>query len=985
MELGFFKGIKQVVNVFSRMNKCRNLICILFVVIATGCSCMGQDYFVNPVNGNDSNPGTAALPWRSFLRATPTYSASPVVAQGDTVYLAPGNYGTVDYNRSENAGRTQWITYKASDAANEDNWPVFTNFRIRGITNCYFRFENIKVFSTVPGGVSMQIGHPTSSPRTSHIEMLNCYFNREYTLTGGMNYTIYMHNNDHVTIKDSEIDEGRMGVVTLNCTYMTIDGCEIHHIWEDAIHVVGGSSGSTQNVIQNNIIHHLWWMPATGSGHMDFFQTLPGAPRGLEVIFRNNIEDSSGAIGSQRSGQGIQMGANTGNTYTNVLIENNLLKGEFYGNLLAINYEADNLTIRNNTFAGTCTIQATSYFGTNAGYVIPSSDHYNNIWRYKVLPGSEIIDFQQDWNIYADGMYNGYQPRGANSQFVSLSNWDSLFTNTDTYELNTSNSVVAAMIAAGQRPGCNLTASDIDSPPVANAGTDQSITDTNKDGFEQVTFDASASNDPDDDITAYQWSNQGSPLATGVNPTVTLPVGHHEITLTVTDAADLTATDTVNINITVDNTPPSIISAAATLNNIEIIFSEAIEKTIAENILNYSANNNIQINSATLNPDGKTMILATSNHNGSLTYTLTVTNITDTSENTMTTATLDYTYNEGLIGFWDFRQSAETVVEDHSGNDNDATLLNGTTITEQDNLFFSNDDDGLEIPIEDLQPNSGSATLIAYPQLFSDSQYLLGHTIDTWSNRIQLYMNNGSLCLGLGDTHSKHLDIQTLELNNWYHIALTWDGNNYVVYINGEIKATGTYTGLTNLSSFADIGNDGNVSYRDEGFNGLIDNVRLYSKNLTNDEVLNVYYNDYPFNFSPVGDKTVDECEILSFDFEINDSNTVVSIEDHNMPGNPLLLNNQFQWEPDYNSSGTYQATFVATDGQIEDYETITITVNETVKSIDSNEDGNIDFHDFANLSQHWNSTEPDYIADLNYDGVVDYMDLYLTSKYWCR
>ena len=113
MQMGLFKGMKAVANGFVKINKRCNLLCVLFVIITTGTISMGQDYYVDPVNGNNNNPGTSASPWQSFLRATPTYSATPAVAEGDTVYLAAGNYGSVDYNRSEVTSRTQWITYKA--------------------------------------------------------------------------------------------------------------------------------------------------------------------------------------------------------------------------------------------------------------------------------------------------------------------------------------------------------------------------------------------------------------------------------------------------------------------------------------------------------------------------------------------------------------------------------------------------------------------------------------------------------------------------------------------------------------------------------------------------------------------------------------------------------------------------------------------------------------------------------------------------------
>jgi len=81
-------------------------------------------------------------------------------------------------------------------------------------------------------------------------------------------------------------------------------------------------------------------------------------------------------------------------------------------------------------------------------------------------------------------------------------------------------------------------------PPVANAGLDQTVTDSDNSGSEMVTLDGSASTD-DSGIVSYDWSEGGSTIATGQTAMVNFAVGTHTITLTVTDGAGLTDTDTV--------------------------------------------------------------------------------------------------------------------------------------------------------------------------------------------------------------------------------------------------------------------------------------------------------------------------------------------------------------------------------------------------------------------------------------------------------
>jgi len=98
--------------------------------------------------------------------------------------------------------------------------------------------------------------------------------------------------------------------------------------------------------------------------------------------------------------------------------------------------------------------------------------------------------------------------------------------------------------------------------------------------------------------------------------------------------------------------------------------------------------------------------------------------------------------------------------------------------------------------------------------------------------------SNTELDLGLGDSHTRQTAIMTLDLETWYHVALTWDAGTYFVYVNGEEVATGAYSGLSAIHDFTWIGNDGNpVSEGTEAFGGLLDEVRLYDHALSEAEI----------------------------------------------------------------------------------------------------------------------------------------------------
>jgi len=91
--------------------------------------------------------------------------------------------------------------------------------------------------------------------------------------------------------------------------------------------------------------------------------------------------------------------------------------------------------------------------------------------------------------------------------------------------------------------------------PVANAGADQTVTDTNGNGSEQVTLNGSASTDPNGRIINYYWTEGMTVLSDSASAqsAVTLGVGAHAITLRITDDQNATATDTAVITV---NGPP---------------------------------------------------------------------------------------------------------------------------------------------------------------------------------------------------------------------------------------------------------------------------------------------------------------------------------------------------------------------------------------------------------------------------------------------
>ncbi len=466
-------------------------------------------------------------------------------------------------------------------------------------------------------------------------------------------------------------------------------------------------------------------------------------------------------------------------------------------------------------------------------------------------------------------------------------------------------------------------------PPIANAGPDQNVIDTDNNGTEQVTLNGSLSTDSDGTISSYIWKENNTQIASGQKPSINLTAGQQIITLTVTDNNGATDTDTVTITVSAgDSTPPNIVSVSSSDNLVKISFNESLNVSSAENLSNYAIDNSVSISKATYSSSDKAVTLTTSNYVENVGYILTVKNVSDLSGNKMPQTNESYTYSSSLVGYWKFNYTTGQTVEDLSGIGNNASLVNGPTWTGDGQLQFDGVNDAVQIPTKGWNVNSGTISVGAYLDSLDAVRYLLGHTIGTWSNRIQLYLESGRLCIGLGDAHYLSADVTSLSLNTWYYITLTWNGSAYSVYVNGQEVTSGTYTGLTSLSSFADIGNDGSTSARNESLDGKVSVTRVYNRQLSSSEVHDIYNLDRPFLFNPIGNKEVDEGSTLAFNIVPLNPDVVISIQDDNLPNSCVFKNNSFSWTPTYDNAGTYTVTFVADDGTMKDMETISVKVD---------------------------------------------------------
>ncbi len=196
-------------------------------------------YYVDAINGDDSNPGTSAEPWASFERAMADSGEDTCVVAGDTVNVRDGNYGEVSFNYDPNSYPpvpSSWddaITYKAQDG----HEPNLSKLYIRGMDrHIYLKFE----------GLHVESNDANNSPLVKVLGGRYLWFKDMYVEGNGA-LDKYFHQ---WTAYGIQFDSMRSGG-TYYPRHFTVEGCEITNV-RFPIDAYDGKEGI---VIKDNTVH----------------------------------------------------------------------------------------------------------------------------------------------------------------------------------------------------------------------------------------------------------------------------------------------------------------------------------------------------------------------------------------------------------------------------------------------------------------------------------------------------------------------------------------------------------------------------------------------------------------------------------------------------------------------------------------------------------------------------------------------------------
>jgi len=200
-------------------------------------------------------------------------------------------------------------------------------------------------------------------------------------------------------------------------------------------------------------------------------------------------------------------------------------------------------------------------------------------------------------------------------------------------------------------------------------------------------------------------------------------------------------------------------------------------------------------------------------------------------------------------GSWHFDENSGTTAYDTSGNDNDGTIHGATWTTGKFGSALSLDgvDDYVDVGTS-LHTDYLTFELWMMNKATSHKDRMLCSDWDGADMDWQLFgdESDGTLWLRVDTVGGKDtLDGTTvLEFNTWYHIVATYDGTTMKLYVNGQLDNSKdhAYGGVIKTT-----GNPRYIGKRpsdtETQWLGLIDEVRIYNRALSAEEISDLYNN----------------------------------------------------------------------------------------------------------------------------------------------
>jgi hypothetical protein len=278
----------------------------------------GNTYYV-ATNGNDANPGTQDLPWKTIIKVN---SQMANFISEDSVLFKRGDTWTL--NTDGEAGAlvitSSGVTFGAYGSGNlplfdganmQDTGPMWKGIVVLdNVSNVTIEYLNLY------NAIKQHIGIGAGGGNSNHITIQNCTI-RTNRSSGFMN--IWVENNgapgstNNIIIRDNHIYDSKWNGmrITGGVDNVSIYGNEIHDVMHNGIDTYPTGSNNTNFQIYGNNIYNF------GNGASGAGIYIPGT-NNVEV-FDNELHDSRGTNDTY----GVKVGSENGFVNENVVVRNN--------------------------------------------------------------------------------------------------------------------------------------------------------------------------------------------------------------------------------------------------------------------------------------------------------------------------------------------------------------------------------------------------------------------------------------------------------------------------------------------------------------------------------------------------------------------------------------------------------------------------------------------------------------------------------------
>jgi len=339
-------------------------------------------------------------------------------------------------------------------------------------------------------------------------------------------------------------------------------------------------------------------------------------------------------------------------------------------------------------------------------------------------------------------------------------------------------------------------------------------------------------------ITSWAWTFGGGSTSTTQNPSHTYTAaGSYTVSLTVTGpGGSNTATKIDYITVTTSPGPPPVAGFSATPTSGPVPLTVTFIDASTGSITSWAWTFGDGSTSTTQNPS-HTYTAA-----GSYTVSLTATG-SDGSDTATKTGYISANPT-GLVAAYGFNEGSGITVADASGKGNTGTISGATWTTLGrfgKALVFDGSNDWVTINDAPSLDLTTGMTLEAwvFPTAVSPTRDVLvkeGPGVDIYNLYASNSVGNPEINGRLGSANYT-AEGQALAANTWTHLVGTYDGTTFRLYLNGVQVANRVQTGTIAASS-GPVRIGGNSMWG-EYFAGRIDEVRIYSRALTQAEIQN--------------------------------------------------------------------------------------------------------------------------------------------------